>query len=127
MPEQNLAEHTKNALSRLEAEFERLTAEVRKSRVKIADVENDNDVEAEVARISFELTRGLSCQVAGLENCLWALSTHRSQSFTCQLPNQPAHSNSKVDQCIQDPKHKFCRYHNLDKCVIDGHDLVPLP
>jgi hypothetical protein len=128
IPEPELTERLYQSIEDMEAKLKRLSENLQAEKVKLETCENDEEIREVATRIASDITEGLSVQVACLQYALYGLSTGRSQSFKCSLPPPyPTHSDTKVDQCSNDPKHKFCRIHNLRACVLDGHTLIHLP
>lgn len=128
IPEPEITELLSRAIEDAEAALRQLLENLEAEKVKLEACENDEEIQAVATRIASNINEGLFIQVACLQHCLYGLSTGRSQSFKCSLPPPyPTHSDSRVDQCTSNPKHKFCRIHNLRACVLDGHALIHLP
>jgi hypothetical protein len=128
IPVPEIIERLNQTIENIEARLTWLLENLGEEKANLANCKNDEEVRAIATRIASNITVGLLTHVTGLEYCIYGLSTGRSQSFKCSLPSPyPPHSDPKVDVCMNDTSHKFCRIHNLTACLIDGHALNPLP
>ena len=88
------------------------------------DLRNASEGEEAWGQALNEIQNALAHHLVMLQVSYAVISTGRKISFTCHMPNQPGHSHHNVYTCTQNTGHKFCRYHNLVNCPIDGGTLI---